>query len=307
MSRGWGGLELRHALGEFWFVTQWGEPGWLVQHASHLWPPADQPGASNARRAFLFGYLQAYQWSKSTFELLIPLYRDVVRDLARQQREYLDEHYLIESFVRHLVLGWLHDVEGFNGVLDEFLASAPDAERARFVRLLGREHLMAKGQDGVDFEATTRKREMFWQRRVTELGTRLPVTERSEELSAFCSWARHYPRPLALLEPRLRVSIEHLANGQDAIDALLETFVARGEAEPLSAARLLGTLVDHLHGDNQLNWGWQRDKFGAAFDAICRGALPRHRVHLRRVANRLLQADVADFTDKLARCGVRRV
>jgi hypothetical protein len=58
--------------------------------------------------------------------------------------------------------------------------------------------------------------------------------------------------------------------------------------------------------DDALSWGWHRDKLGEAIDAICRGALPGHLRHPRAAVNRLVQAGIADFSDKLGRCGIRR-
>ena len=73
---------------------------------------------------------------------------------------------LVEPVVDRLVLGWLDGVEGFgfDGVLGEVRAVAPDPERARFVRALGRQYLVAAAVDGVDSEATARKRDELWRR-----------------------------------------------------------------------------------------------------------------------------------------------
>jgi hypothetical protein len=313
LERGWGGLELRHAFGEFWFVLEWGEPGWFAANAGRVWPEGDGQADANVRRAFLYGYLYhgyrgGRQWSRSVLRALVPMFREGVRDLARDRPLYFDEHQFVEPFVHRLALGWLHDVEGFgiDGLLGEFLAAAPDQERARFVRLLGRLYRVTAAGDAVDFESTTRKRDELWRRRAAELGARLPPAERSEELSAFCSWMRHFPRRLRDIEDRVGVSIRHLAGGQGAITDLLEALAARGESEPPPAARILEQLVDRLIGEQELQWGWHRDAFGNALDAICRGARPHLRTQVRRIVDRLMRAGVADLTAKLDGCAVRR-
>jgi len=305
VEHGWGGLEFRHALGEFGFIVQWGDPTWLSRNASRLWPIGDDPASLSTRRAFLTGYLQQRQWSKSALAALFSLYFDVIQDLPLDRRLYLAAKPLVEAFVHHLVLGWLNDVEGFDVLLDEFVAKAPDDIRTQFVRILGRQYIVTAEQDGLDNDATLRKREDYWTRRVAELRS-LPIAVPSEELSAFCSWAARYPGHLRHIEPRLEASINHLSASQRAVWHLLKGLAERGEAEPLSAARLLEKLVDRLVGGDQSYWGWHNGQIEEAIDAICRGALPSHRTHLRRIVNRLLQSGTADFSEKLARCGAKR-
>ena len=159
LKRGWGGLEMRHAFGEFWFVLEWGEPGWLAAHVQGIWPAGADLGSSNARRAFLYGILGSREWRRSALEALRPVIREAIGDLAKREPEYFDEHGLAEPFVRLLVRGWLYDVDGFglDGLVGEFVQAAPDAERSRFVGLLGREHRVSDSADAVDFPTTSGK------------------------------------------------------------------------------------------------------------------------------------------------------
>ena len=106
------------------------------------------------------------------------------------------------------------------------------------------------------------------------------------------------------MERRLEVSIDHITGGQ-AVTELLEWIAAKGETEPLFGARLLLRLVEHLLGEADLTWGWNRHMLGEALDAVCRGARRHHRPLLRQIVDRLMMANVLDYSDKLPNCGKR--
>lgn len=306
LESGWGGLELRHALGEFWYVLGWGEPGWLATYFERIWPLGDDWAATNARRAFLFGFLQARQWSRPMLQALRPMFADVVQDVGREHPLYLDERQLAEPFVKHLVFGWLYELVGFgfDGLLGDFVNVAPDAIRAAFVRQLGSQYRVSDGGDEPDISSTEARRAEYWRQRVEDLKVRLPVSEPSEELNAFFGWLKNSVGTLRESEERLNASIDHLPEWHNA-DELLEFISSHGEREPLPALRLLLRFANRLTGDQKLYLWGHNAKLNSAIEAVCQGALPSHRSKILQLADRMMRAGLLDLSTKLQDCGSR--
>jgi hypothetical protein len=301
---GWGGQEMRHALGQYGSILGWGEPGWLFNHLEAVWPCGDSREAVNARRLFLHGLLHATHWSLTEIEVLLPVLSEAVRDLGREEPLYFSEAGQRGPFVTYLVLGWLNDCQGFgfDGLIGKFTKVAPDTVRAMFVRELGRHFRMSRGQEQLDYDGTLAKRDKYWSWRIDELGHVLPVSEPSEELSTFCSWQEYPQRSLRSLEPRFVVSIDHLTDGFHAMH-LLEYIAARGESEPLPALRLLHRLADHLLTTHKLALWTENRELEAALDAACRGSRPTHRRQVRQLTDVLVRGGLTSYARQLEQCG----
>jgi len=294
LHEGWGGLELRHAFGQFVRVLDWCEPGWLAASTDFLLPPGDSPNAVNAARSFLSGYLCDSQLVASLMRTLVPLYDRVIPDTGRHKPTYLSDEMMRRRFAEHLVIAWLWDTEGFDfdGLLGELLAVASDEVLAHVVWFLGAEHKKSTGELRTKL---WQKMDEYWQRRVAELSS-IPAAERSEELTRFCVWIEDANVPLADLEARLRLSIDHLTMGF-AIDVLVTRFAHSGEIESAPSARLLYQIVSRWSDDPEVFW-LGRD-LEAAMDSICRGAGPEERETVRLIVDRLLETGRADFREKL--------
>lgn len=304
LEDGWGGLEMRHALGEFWFVLEWGEPGWLSRHADDLWPQSDEMASIHARRAFLFGFLQARTLSQAALEALQRMFVDAILDLNRDDRMYLDDEQFGGRFAQSVVYGWLYDVDqfDFDGLLGEFLGVASDTLRAEMVRQLGGLYRLSENGNATDIQATEAKRDEYWRRRVDHLKDRLSVSEVSKELGTFVAWGQSSQYTLRSLEKRLSVSIDHLPEGRSAHD-LFELIAAKGAEEPLPALRLLIQFCDRLLFEKRL-YLWGRDRgLHAAIDAVCKGAKPSHRSRILQLADRMLRAGLVEMSTKLQGCG----
>ncbi len=297
---------MRHALGEFWFVLDWGEPGWLAAHSGQLWPENTDNATINARRAFLLGFLNASQWSRKPLSAIQLMFADGINDLARIEPEYFDGFGDSNRFVQYLVYGWLYDIDGysFDGLLGDFVGTVPDVERTRFVRILGRTYWHSTGGPS-DFAKTIARRDEYWKRRVSDFGDDLPINVKSEELSAFCVWTKDLGLTVKVVESRLNVSIDHLSDGTYARD-LLVFLAARGALEPLPTLRLMNRLFDRLHTDDKLPlWKHYSPELDAALDAICGGAKPSHRNLIRQLANTLSRAGLQSQAGRLEHCGKR--
>ena len=136
----WGGVELRHAIGNYVNILEWCEPGWLRAHMDSLWPASGTDEASNARVAFWNGYLWTPQLGAEVMISLTRQYSAVLRAFSGDNNPYLGERQLLERLAEHLVIGWLRDVKGFsfNDLLGEFVQTAPDALRAHAVWFMQR-------------------------------------------------------------------------------------------------------------------------------------------------------------------------
>lgn len=300
LESGWGGLEMRHALGEFWFVPGWGQPGWLETSFDRLWPSQSDWKATNIRRAFLFGFLQASSWSRPSLLALRPLFSEVIQDLVSESPVFLDRQTQSEGLVYHLVLGWLYEVESFDfdDLIGEFVKLAPDEVRATFVRQLGQQIRIVETGDEPDMEVTDARRAEYWTRRADELSKNLPISESSKELAAFLTWLESSRRSLKDSVKLLNVSIDHLPEWGGAHE-LLKFIAGRAEAEPLYALRLLLRMANRLFIDQRLYiWGHSRE-IDAAIEALCRGIRPSHYGEARQLADRMMRAGLPELSSKL--------
>ena len=295
---GWGGVELRHAVGQFLRLLDWCEPGWARTNLQHILPAGDQPAALNARRSLLNGYLSDSRLVPSLMKSLVPLYREAVPDTGRDRPVMLDERMAVRPLALHIVVGWIWGIDGFglDGLLGELLAGASDDVRGHIVWFLGGEYEKADAEWRGEL---WRKMDEFWEYRVEALSG-LPVTERSEELTRFCSWAKALDVPLEKLESRLNLSVDHLSMGF-GIEELLQRFAKRGEHEAAPTARLLDRIVQRWGSDPNVFWIGR--ELEAAVDAICRAAGPMEIEPIRSIVDTLLKTGRADYREKLKNLG----
>jgi hypothetical protein len=296
LANDWGGIEFRHALGEFWFVLEWWEPGWLAAHIDHVWPDGDAHRAINARRTFFFGFLFSETVPLPALASLAEMFGDAVLDFGNEHKSYFDETRLVEPFVHLLTIAWLHDLPGygFDGVMGAFLDSAPDDVRSAFVRRLGYVSMTKPDNGGIDDRRTWIRRNAYWARRADDLGKGLNITQPSKELSAFCTWLKHSTDTMSALEPRLNISIDHLAEGGYRRD-LIAFIAARGVAEPLPSIRVMLRLVERLLEEGTLGIWTTSPEMEAALSAISQGAKPSHRRLIRKIANCFVRAGVTNY------------
>jgi hypothetical protein len=242
---GWGGLELRHALGQFAWVVDRSVPGWISGQLATLYPSGEDEACLGARRAFLAGYLYSGHLADDLMQVLVPMYQDAIADSGREVPQLLGDRMLVTRLMEHIVIGWLKDVRGFgfDGLLGDLVDTATDDNLAQIAWYLWKEY----GDADVEFRAQLwPKMDEYWTRRTEALRT-LGATERSRELTRLAEWADRVERPLAEMEERLRVSIDHL-DRHATMESLLETLAARGADEWEPASRLLERLVDRWAG-----------------------------------------------------------
>lgn len=298
LSEGWGGMELRHAIGQFLNVLEWLEPGWVEANLPALFPQGDTLDAFNARKAMVNGYLLCRPTSRSLMRSLTRMFAEVIPDTGREERLYLDERIAVNPFTDQIVIGWIWNLEGFgiDGLLGELVAEANDEVRARIVWFLGAEYANA---DEEWRRTLWDKMDEYWSWRVESLRS-LAIDEPSEELTRFCAWVRDLAIPLDQIESRLQFSIQHFSM-YFGVHVLLENLVTRAASETAAASRLLEFTVDTLADTPEMHWSSADLK--KALDALCEYAGAQERKAIGTTADRLLAVGILDYREELKNCG----
>lgn len=299
LAEGWGGVQMRHSLGQFWPTLEWAEPGWLSTHSEQLWPTTAAPRSVNAKRAFLAGFVEEGSTSAVSVQALVRMFSDLIEDLELEEPIYLYRDDVVDAIVQRLAIAWLWELAGFGfeGLLGTFVATAPDNARARLVWHLGRMHRF-NADNPLDLEATRARQDEYWQCRVDDLGSRLPVAEASKELSTFFGWPMLASWSLSELEERLNVGVDHLAEGSYVVH-LLKLISVHAEREPEPALRLLIRILDRLHVERAIGrWRHSRD-LEAALDAIRRGAKAEQHEQILRMADFLVRGGLSEAAERM--------
>lgn len=296
VDEGWGGLEMRHALGQFAVRLEWFEPGWTEENLNSLFPDGDDLELSlNARRAFVNGYLRR-QPTRGMIETLRPMYREVIPDTGREKPLYLDERRLTRSpFLQHVLIGWIWDLEGFgpDGLLGQLQNVADDEALAEIVSFLGSEY--ANSSDEEHRKKLWRKMDEYWELRVGAAET-LERDDTSQELTRFCAWVRNVDVPLSDIEKRLAVCIDHVEVGF-GLYLLLEGLTKRAGSEPAEVSRVLEHVVKKWSTSQE--FAWSADKLEETVDALCAAADEDEAPILKRIVVKLHQDAGIDFREKL--------
>jgi len=297
LDQGWGGMELRHAIGQFMNVLEWLQPGWIEANLPRLFPDGDTPLVINARKSLINGYL----WSNPSLQLLRslePVFREVIPDSGRADLVYLDERIALDRLIDQVVIGWIWDLDGFgiDGLLGQLAAQGKEEARAHVVWFLGSDYAGAKEEWRSKLWP---KMDEYWRWRVDSLQN-LAAAEPSEELTRFCAWIKDLALPLEELESRLEFSIQHLSMSF-GIHVLLESFVTRASAEPAPVSRLLELMVNTWAETPEMYWS-SRD-IESVIDALCDSAGDEEKGRLKNVADRLLATSGLDLRQRLQNCG----
>ncbi|MCJ7510395.1 MAG: SIR2 family protein [Dehalococcoidia bacterium] len=297
LSGGWGGMELRHAFGQYIRTLEWCDPGWLLKSIKSLWPEGAGEAEVAARVAFFNGYLWgSAPLAKDVMRALVPQYRQVIPDVAVDDPIYLSERDLREQFAVHIVVGWILDVDGFSfdGLLGELLRVAPDEVRAHLVWFMGKEYDQATEPEWRDTLWT--KMDEYWQGRSDALAT-LGAEDRSEELTRFCTWPSKVDASVEHFESRLHQAIDHVSVGF-GIEQLLEYLSRKAEPEPRPCAALLDRIVRRWADDPEVYWIGR--ELEPTLAAILRSGGRPERQAVERIIGRLWMTGRGDFRHLLA-------
>ena len=287
----WGGIEMRYAMGEFAWLLEWCEPGWV---AGHLTDVALPPAHPQSARAFSRGYLRSEHLDQHVMREMLGVYRSLIPRVADNGADHQDD-LLSRKVIGHIVAGWSVDLVGFDleGLLGELHAALSDELRGEIARLMMLHLEAAEGQQRADLWT---KMDAYWTFVVERYREAEPV-ERSDELTWFCSWVAYIPALLADIETRLYVSIDHVSRGF-GLERLIDSLAARAGTEPLPVARLASRLVRRWSNDPEIQWYGR--SLEQVIEGIWRSGNPEARDIAKVVVDELLKAGMGDFSSALA-------
>jgi hypothetical protein len=250
VNEGWGGAELRHAIG-FWLTRiVWARPEWLPSRLDRLLPTTgeDLPESVGAWAAFWSGYLITDRLTAPVMAVLREAYLTVTSAVGD------DTHFISRmgwggddrrALANHLLVGWLRGYPGFerDSLLKTFMNKAPEHIRASVVDALARELRDAmRGNDAEWRENVQRELLAFWRERTIELKSTLGRVDTSQELGSFARWLEQ----IGLGPTELRDELEVLAGHMPTSEfRLISAYLAHyGDKEPEPVSKLVRIVAD---------------------------------------------------------------
>ncbi len=305
VDTGWGGLELRFAIGEHLPLLLWAYPGWLKERLSKLLPCSlDAAADLGAWRGFWSGYLETRHLYELIMSLLCEAYAIVTADSLSSVPRILTSTDNLGTprgaLARHLSVAWLRGYQGFglDGILGTYVEHASDETRAKLTRqLVGalREANSTEDREWGDRVASVL--DAYWEERVHTLSQTLGDGESSKELSAFVHWLPDTPKGLEDVESRLSVMIRHLKSGFE-FHEVSEFLLKHVHQRPSITARLLFLLTDKFIRSPEVYW------YGNDLPALVRTIAAQTtdattRTTLRGIVNDLLERRGIDLRREL--------
>ncbi len=252
LEEGWGGIELRFALGASLPQLAAVDRDWLLAQIPALLPALDESaGSSGAWLAFWAGYLFQRDMYRVIVEPLLTQYAVVIRDAFGGGEQGLLPHAPDrELLIQHLALGWFRSYPGFDALMDEFLGLAEDEARARLVSAIGH---VGRGLPPGELAKHRDRLEALWVARTQVLAGRLGPSDQSKEASEFASWLPLLnPDPTAGMD-RLLLLIRHAGVGL-RFEQVLQYMRDHVEESPDAVAALIRAVADRMVLDRDIVW-----------------------------------------------------
>jgi len=258
VSGGWGGVELRHAIGKRLRLIVWAGPGWLDRRLDQLLPwDFEAEAGVGAWRAFWTGHFIADRLSDRVLVALKDRYRMLVNEAGDLESRLLKKAFAIpdrEALADHLMVGWLRGYEGFgrDGLFGTFMAEVEDSMRAHVVRRLVGELLEARRSS----DETWRRRvlielDALWVDRTHAL--RNEPDKGQLELDAFSYWLQGYDAELSQIRDRVELIAERSAT-QSSPDLLLEYLERAADTDPAGATEIVNLVVRQSIDTHEFFW-----------------------------------------------------
>ncbi len=259
VSEGWGGVELRHSIGQMLWRILWADASWLAEHVNTLLPISlENAAAAGAWRGFWAGHLRTDRLYEPVMECLFERYEALVADAMRQEPVVLMESFSghdRDALGDHIRVAWLRGYEGFGqeGLFGKFYEGISEEGRANVVRALVPDLRHATKTD----DETWRTRLLsvlygFWDRRLQVAKTQR-AGERSKEISAFCLWLRELREGPDTMEERVKAMLP-LVEGGFECDLVLDYLAANVKLASGSVARLLPLVVEGVPEGPEGSW-----------------------------------------------------
>jgi hypothetical protein len=294
VSEGWGGVELRHSIGEWLHLILWADSEWLTSRLDRLLPPEPKDAFDfGAWRGFWAGHLRANRLLEKIMLSLKDAYVVLLADAGRDalailaKASYQDDR---DALGAHLRAAWLRGYEGFgrDGLYGQFIRAVPDETRAHLVTTLAHDLAQAMSSEDEDWRRRVLPElDAFWKDRTEALRSVAGQGEAARELSAFVWWLEHVDKGVEAIGDRLNVMAQGLQVGFE-IAKLLEYLLRYVDREPEASVRVLRVLADRFVQSPEAVWYIERlpELVSAAWTAT---SDPSTRAMLRGVVSDLLE------------------
>lgn len=294
---GWGGIEMRVAIGWHLAIIERLRPGWVKENKGTLLPFDQSVRSINARRGFWAGYLASNGVYSEFLQGLHDEYADAIRGLAGEGPASVEREELQRRLVEHVIIGYLRDVPGFGsgGLVDLLGGSAPDELLAYVAQYLARSLMTATEQGDTDWSARLwSAMDEYWRWRVDALRASLEPDAKSREAGSFSSWLEVAPVSATVAEDRIAFAVEHAVSGYELED--VANFLMKHLDDGIGpVSRLALILVRKWATDPEIVWR------ASILDPLLRGIWKQggdsERATVREAVALLLQERGMDFRD----------
>lgn len=264
VTEGWGGVELRFAIGQMLHRIIWADHDWLGGRLEGMLPLAPRSASDHgAWRAFWAGHLR----TSSVFErIMVDLrerYAVLVADAAREEPAILGQHWQghdRDTLGSYLKVAWLRGYDGFgrDGLLGQFVSGVSDETRAFLVQALPYE--LNEAKKSTDERWRTRiqtELEQFWRERTEALRSAVGEEEVSKESGAFALWLEEADQGVKEIEDRLTVMAGHMELDYQ-LEKLIDYLIRFAALEPEATSRVLRAIANRLVRSAEAVWHVQR-------------------------------------------------
>jgi hypothetical protein len=294
---GWGGIEMRVAIGWHLVVIERLRPGWLNENKGALLLSDESVHSANSRRGFWAGYLAGDNVYTEFLQGLHDEYSRAIRGLAGEEPASVEREELQRRLVEHVIIGFLREVPGFGsgGLVDLLGRSAADELLAHVAQYLARSLTAATEQSDADWSAQIwSTMDEYWRWRVDALRARLEPDSKSREAGSFSSWLNVAPVSAIAGEDRIAFVVEHAVSGYE-LEVVANFLMKQPDAEIGPVSRLALALVREWVTDPAIVW--QASIIDPLLRQIWNRGSNAERATVREAVALLLQERGMDFRD----------
>lgn len=263
-SEGWGGVELRFAIGQMLHPIIWADHDWLGGRLEGMLPlPPSSASDHGAWRAFWAGHLRTSNLFEQIMVDLRERYAVLVEDAARDEPVILGQDWHRhdrDALGSHLKVAWLRGYDGFgrDGLFGQFVSGVSDETRAYLVQALP--HELSEAKKSTDERWRTRLQmelEQFWLERTEALSLAVGEEEVSKESGAFALWLEEADQGVEEIEDRLTLMAAHMELDYP-LDKLIDYLLRFAASEPAATSRVLRAIANRLVRSAEAVWHLQR-------------------------------------------------
>lgn len=263
VGQAWGGLELRHAIGQWIHHLVYLDSTWLDSNLDGLLPLPKEAEVTDlttigAWRSFWHGYFVSGRIMKSVAESLRSRYAVLVENAVALELLLPPEVAFrdgVDLLGQSLRIGWLRGFDGFglDGLFGQYYGIVSDDRRSEIVTALGHDLAESTDIDDEEFRRQVRaKLQGLWEARFVNVEPS-NTDSRTLELSAFASWLANLDYRLKDIEYHVSLIAENVQIGFE-VEQIVEYLLTTAEHEPRETTTILRVLVDRVISAPDIIW-----------------------------------------------------